>query len=100
MQEFEIYLPTKFNDGTPVDPAEIQRIKERLAEDFGGYTHMSQRSEGAWRMGSVTFYDEVTIVRVLDDGSASFNWTDFKRSIESALKQQAVLIINRDVKVV
>ena len=30
-------------------------------------------SEGAWRMGGVTFRDEVTIVRVLDDGSAKFD---------------------------
>jgi hypothetical protein len=100
MQEFEIYLPTALNDGTPVAPGEIERIKDRLAKAFGGYTHLSQRSEGAWQMGGVTFHDEVTIVRVLDDGAASFDWPAFKRSIESALRQEAVLIVARDVRAV
>ena len=72
MQEFEIYLPTALNDGTPVDGAKIQGIKDKLVRAFGGYTHLNQRSDGAWRMGGVTFYDEVTIVRVLDDGAARF----------------------------
>ncbi|HEX8297315.1 MAG TPA: hypothetical protein VF593_13510 [Chthoniobacteraceae bacterium] len=100
MQEFEIYLPTQMNDGSPVDPREIARIKETLVNAFGGYTHLSQRSEGAWRMGGVTFRDEVTIVRVLDDGSAKFDMGAFKKSIEAALQQETVLIIARAVTAV
>ena len=80
MLEYEIYLPTALNDGTPVDPNEIQGIKQTLAKTFGGYTHLNQRSEGLWRIGRVTFRDEVTIVRVLDDGSAQFDWLNCKES--------------------
>ena len=97
MQEFEIYLPTTLNDGTPVDVAKIQGIKEALVKAFGGYTHLNHRSEGAWRIGGVTFHDEVTIVRVLDDGYARFDMTSFKKSIETELQQDAVLIISRRV---
>jgi len=100
MREFEIYLPTTLNDGTPVDARAIEQIKERLAEVFGGYTHLSQRSEGAWRMGGVTFRDEVTLVRVLDDGSANFDWPAFKESIGTALEQEEVLIVAREVSAV
>ena len=97
MEEFEIYLPTTMNDGAPIDAHRIQQIKDQLAKVFGGYTHLQQRSEGAWRMGGVTFRDEVTIVRVLDDGSTNFDWPAFKKSIEVALQQESVLIIIRDV---
>ena len=97
MREYEIYLPTTMNDGTPVDATRVQGIKDALAKSFGGYTHLNQRSEGAWRIGGVTFRDEVTIVRVLDDGSENFDWNAFKRSIESSLKQETVLIIAREV---
>ena len=97
MQEYEIYLPTTLKDGTPVEAAKIQGIKDSLVKAFGGYTHLNHRSEGAWRMGGVTFHDEVTIVRVLDDGSAHFDMTAFKKSIETALQQEAVLIIRRQV---
>src|SRR6187402_1080051 len=97
MQEYEIYLPTARNDGTPVEAAKIEEIKESLVKVFGGYTHLNQRSEGAWRMGGVTFRDEVTIVRVLDDGFAHFDMPAFKKSIESVLQQETVLIISRQV---
>ena len=97
MREYEVYLPTTLNDGTPVDAGKIQGIKNALVKAFGGYTHLTHRSEGAWRMGGVTFYDEVTIVRVLDDGCAHFDMTAFKESIETVLQQDAVLIICRQV---
>jgi hypothetical protein len=100
MREFEIYLPMTMNDGAPVDGGVIQGIKDQLVKAFGGYTHFHHRSEGAWRMGGVTFRDEVTIVRVLDDGSTDFAMPAFKKTIEAALKQEDVLIISRQVAVV
>jgi hypothetical protein len=100
MREFELYLPMTTNDGGPVDAAAIQRIKETLMQAFGGYTHLDQRFQGAWSMGGVTFREDVTILRVLDDGTARFDMYAFKAMIESALKQQKVLIVERAVNVV
>lgn len=100
MKEYEIYLPTTYNDGTPVDSAELDRFKEMLARAFGGYTYLRHRNEGAWRMGGVTFRDEITIVRVLDDGNADFDMGAFKESVERALKQELILIVEREVKVI
>ena len=100
MKEYEIYLPTTNNDGTPTDPKVIEQVKQQLARAFGGYTHLRQRSEGAWSLGGVMFRDEVTIVRVLDDGRSHFDMPAFKKSLESALAQETVLIVQRDVSVV
>lgn len=97
MTEYEIYLPTTLNDGTPVDGSKIQAVKDTLIKAFGGYTHLNQRSQGAWRMGGVTFHDEVTIVRVLDDGSARFDMASFKEFLKRDLQQEAILIISRTV---
>ena len=99
MRELEIFLPTTLNDGTPVDAAEIAQIKDALLKAFGGYTHLDHRFEGAWRVGEVTIRDDVTILRVLDDGRGTFDMASFKRTIEAALGQDAVLIIARDVRV-
>ena len=100
MKEYEIYLPSTKNDGTPTDRASIDRFKEMLVQAFGGYTHLRHRSEGAWRMGSVTFRDEVTILRVLDDGESGFDWKQFKAQVEKALDQETVLIVERVVRIV
>ena len=99
VRELEIFLPMSLNDGTPVDPAEIERLKDTILKAFGGYTHLDHRFEGAWCVGGVTLHDDVTILRVLDDGTASFDMASFKRSIEAAFGQQAVLVIARDVRV-
>lgn len=99
MRELEIFLPATLNDGSPIDAAEITRIKETVLKAFGGYTHLDHRFEGAWRVGGVTLRDEVTILRVLDDGRASFDLAGFKRTIEAALGQATVLVIARDVQV-
>ena len=105
MQEYEIYLPTKHNDGRPVDPAHFERIEQELARTFGGYTHLKQRSAGLWRIGDVTFRDEVTIVRVIDDeappfeGGAPFDMVAFKKELEEMLQQESVLIVAREVRV-
>ena len=98
MREFEIYLPTKTKDGADIDPAKIEGIKSELIGAFGGYTHLNQHAEGAWKMGGVTFYDTVTILRVLDDASASFDLPAFKSRITQSLEQDAVLIVSRDVR--
>jgi hypothetical protein len=100
MKEYEIYLPARHNDGTAVDGTKLQGIKDALVKAFGGYTHIDHRSEGAWRMGGVTFRDEVTLVRVLDDGSANFDMPAFKKTLEATLQQEAVLIITREVTAV
>jgi hypothetical protein len=99
MREIEIFLPMKRNDGTPIDAREIQQIKDTVLQAFGGYTHLDHRFEGAWRVGGVTLRDDVTILRVLDDGTARFDMATFKHKIESALGQDAVLIIARAVDV-
>jgi hypothetical protein len=100
MTEFEIYLPAVLEDGTPVNAAEVDRVKERLVEAFGGYTHLQQRHEGAWSMGGVTFRDEVTIIRVLDDGSSKFDMQSFKRDLEARFKQKSILIVRREVALI
>jgi hypothetical protein len=99
MQEYEIYLPTTQNDGTPINRKEIQKIKDTLTRAFGGYTHLKHRSDGAWQVGGVTFHDEVTIVRVLDDGSGEFDMRAFKKELEAVFQQQSVLIVVRRVEV-
>lgn len=100
MKEYEIYLPTTFNDGSPVEPAIVEEAKATLAKAFGGYTHLTHRNEGAWRIGGVTFRDEITILRVLDSGSPQFDMLAFKQSLEAELQQDSVLIVARDVAII
>jgi hypothetical protein len=100
MIEFEIYLPAILEDGSSVDPTEVDRVKRILARAFGGYTHLRQRNEGAWSVGGVTFRDEIEIIRVLDNGQSAFDMANFKRELEACFHQKNILIVKRDVAVV
>jgi hypothetical protein len=98
-REYDLYLPISCNNGKPVDPLVMERIKQELARAFGGYTHFNHRNEGAWRVGKVTFRDEVTIVRVLETEPSKFDMPAFKKKLEAVLQQETVLIVARDVQV-
>jgi hypothetical protein len=100
MREYEVYLPMKQSDGCEVDPGEIRKIKDRLAHEFGGYTEVTQRCEGVWKIGGVIFRDEITIVRVLDDGRNEIDMATFRSALEKQLKQERVLIVAREVTAV
>jgi hypothetical protein len=97
MREYDIYLPTTLDDGTPYEAAIIEQVKRSLRDAFGGYTHLTHRCEGAWSMGGVELLEDVTILRVLDDGSSGFDMCGFKRNLEIVLKQREVLIVFREV---
>jgi hypothetical protein len=100
MREYEIHFPMRRNDGTRVDDALLAEIKNRLTQIFGGYTHLRQHNEGVWRMGGVTFHDEITILRVLDESdSHEARVQDLKCELERRLGQQAILIVAREVQV-
>jgi hypothetical protein len=99
MRELDIYLPSVRNDGHAVDPQIVEQITVSLMNAFGGYTHLKNRCEGAWKMGGVTFRDEVTIIRVLEDASTTFDLHSFRRNLETVLDQEQILIVARDVTV-
>lgn len=59
LKEYDIYLPLKYYDGTPVEPRKFRNLQ------FGGVTYFPQPNEGLWRLGNVTYRDEIVIYRVL-----------------------------------
>ena len=99
MKEFEIYVPLAYNDGSPVEPAKIERIGEDLLEQFGGLTYFPQPNKGFWRMGDVTFRDEIVIFRVLASNARSARrfLRQLKERLKKELDQEQILIVERDV---
>ena len=46
MKEYELFVPLRYNDGSPVEPEKIERLGERLLEQFGGVTFFPQPNQG------------------------------------------------------
>ncbi len=100
MKEYELYVPLRLNDGTPVPDEIIDRLGDRLLNQFGGCTYTPQPKRGAWKMGDVVFRDEVVIFRVLTSQvrRARVFFRDLKRELMDELQQEAILIVERHVE--
>jgi hypothetical protein len=100
VKEYELYVPLTHNDGRAVDPKQIERIGERLLEEFGGVTYFPQPNEGSWRMGHVTFRDQIVIFRVLtgDVRAARRFFRRLKAELKADLEQEEILIVEKDAE--
>ena len=65
MKEYDIFVPLYYNDGSPFEPVKFQRLQRHLLDPFDGLTFFPQPTEGFWKMGGVTYRDEIVIYRVL-----------------------------------
>ena len=98
MKEYDIFIPLTYNDGTPIEVKKLQDLQRRLLEQFGGLTFFPQPNEGFWRMGEVTYRDEIVIFRVISrelDSRAFL--TELKLDLRKEFKQEEILIIEREV---
>jgi hypothetical protein len=100
VKEYELYLPLFLNDGTPVKDEVIAQIGERLLDQFGGCTFFPQPNKGLWRMGNTVFRDDIVIFRVLTSKTrpARRFFRNLKRELVVLLKQEEILIVEKDVE--
>jgi hypothetical protein len=65
MKEYNLYVPCHSKNGGAIEPERILRLKEQLADEFGGFTEFPQRMKGAWKVGGVSFLGNILVFRVL-----------------------------------
>jgi hypothetical protein len=97
--EYDIFIPLYYNDGTEIDAGIIRGFQNRLLEQFGGLTVFPQPNEGYWRMDEVTYRDEIIIFRVVatNKRAARRFLIPLKAELKRTLRQEEILIIERDV---
>jgi Iap family predicted aminopeptidase len=100
VREYDLFLPLNYNDGTPIAPSVIPTLRVRLLEQFHGVTYFPQPSEGHWQMAGVTYRDEIVIFRVVASNVrvARRFFRQLKAELKRDLRQEEILIIERDVR--
>ena len=94
MHLIQILLPLYDNDGIKFPASEINDIRNKLMQQFGGVTvYRRSPAEGLWNdeKGEVT-RDEIIILEVMCEQVDKNWWTTFKQNLEATLKQEKVLI--------
>ncbi len=100
MKEYDLFVPLCYNDGTSIEPEKFQEIQRRLLKEFDGLTYFPQPNDGFWKLGDVTYRDEIVIYRVViaQTRSARRFLSEMKEELKRELDQEEILIIERDVK--
>ena len=100
MKEFDIFVPLRYNDGKPIELEKFQQLQLELLDEFGGLTYFPQANHGFWKLGNVTFRDEIVVYRVIaaESRSAKRFLVKLKERLKQELAQEEILIIERDVK--
>ena len=99
MKEYDIFIPLYYNDGTPIGTDKFQDVQSRLLERFEGLTYFPQPNQGFWKFGDMTYRDEIVIYRVISQDSTGARdfLTGLKEHLKKELRQQEILIIEREI---
>ena len=100
MKEYDLFVPLYYNDGGAVEAEKFQALQEALLDHFGGLTFFPQPNKGFWRMGDVTYRDEIVIYRVIGSAEATSRrfLEDLKERLKADFEQEEILIVERDVE--
>jgi hypothetical protein len=100
VKEYELYVPLTYNDGSPIEGEKIERIGEGLLDQFGGVTFFPQPNQGRWRMGGVTFQDQIAIFRVLTSHARTARqyFKKLIRDLKTELDQEEILVVEKDAE--
>jgi hypothetical protein len=100
VKEYDIFIPLRYNDGTPIEVRKFQLLQASLLEEFGGLTYFPQTNQGFWKLGDVTYRDEIVIYRVIARNSrrAKRFLKQLKEQLKADLVQEEILIVERDVE--
>lgn len=100
MKEYDLFIPLYYNDGSPVEGRKLQRLQTSLLEQFEGLTFFPQPNEGYWKLGDVTYRDEIVIYRVLTTKTRTARtfFAALKAELKRELRQEEILIIERDIE--
>jgi hypothetical protein len=101
VKEYDIFVPLRFNDGTPIEPRRFKDLQIRLLEYFNGFTFFPQPNEGYWQMGGITYRDEIVIYRVVTAKvrPARKFLNQLKEELKRTFRQEEIFIVERDVEI-
>ena len=86
MLRYEILLPFKYNDNTPVEYEKIYQTKRELVDKFRGITVEPQTISGIWSYEEKEYDDE--LIRVIIDVEDTKETEEFFRNYKGVLKER------------
>src|SRR2546426_8601590 len=101
-RRYEITLPTRYNDGRPVEPEKFLITRREIAVRFGALTFLPQPIQGEWTHQEVRYEDvNVRIVADVQDTQENADFFgEFKRTLKKRFQQLEVWIVSYEIRVI
>jgi len=89
----EILLPLYDNEGRAFGAAEFDRVRDELAQRFGGVTAFRRSpAEGVWREGGGESRDRVVIFEVMAEDLDRAWWREYRGELERRFRQEKMVV--------
>jgi hypothetical protein len=94
MQLIEILLPLADNEGKPFPGGLHARVRDELADRFGGVTAFTRApAEGLWKAGEgEARSDQIVIFEVMADWLDRGWWSAYRIELERRFRQEEIMV--------
>lgn len=89
LRRYEILLPLRYNDGSPIEPEKFDETRSALLNQFRGATFDPHPVRGWWTRQGVEYEDALVriVIDVEDTAEARAFFTRFKEILKERFKQ-------------
>ncbi len=98
---YEIYLPTSYNDKTPIEPKKYRQVKNRLQKKFHGLSIHPATIQGTWinPSNSEKFYDNCARYEIVVDKSPENEkfFGNYKKELKELFIQHEIFMVFTEV---
>ena len=96
----QILLPLYDNAGAPLPRELYARVREELTGKYGGLTAFTRApAEGLWQEGGGTKRDDIVVLEVMADQLDRAWWQGYRRDLERAFRQEAIVVRAQELDV-
>ncbi|RNC65088.1 MAG: hypothetical protein ED859_17910 [Desulfuromonadales bacterium] len=94
MHLVQILLPLYANDGTRFPQQEFLRVRDELAERFGGITtYVRSPAKGLWKESSTTtVHDDIVIYEVMTEQLDRAWWRGYREELARRFRQEVLIV--------
>jgi len=100
-RRYEIILPTRYNDGSPVEEEHYLWAGEELADRFGAYTFEPQPLRGVWIHQGARYQENNlrVFVDVEDTPENAEFFNRFKEALKRRFRQIDIWIVSYEIRI-
>ena len=100
-RRYEIILPTRYNDGLPVEPGKFQTTHEDIVSQFGAVSYQPELLQGIWMHGAKRFEEQNVrlFVDVEDTPQTAEFFARFKEILKERFRQIDIWIISHEIRI-